>query len=125
MYPLTRYATLEAVALVASREASDAIGASDAGNARPAAVYAAADTRTRNRAAGSSSTLSSSNSSGSCSSGSSSVPGLMRGAPELKGVVLFNGTNLDDRADSTRVGLVAAADFNVASPLDTLTKDEV
>ncbi|CAM9610452.1 unnamed protein product, partial [Phaeothamnion confervicola] len=40
-------------------------------------------------------------------------------------VVLFNGTNKDDRRDPTRVGLVAASDFGVASPIDTLTKDEV
>ena len=40
-------------------------------------------------------------------------------------VVLFNGTNLDDRADETRVGLKAANNFNVMSPLDNLTKDQV
>ena len=51
--------------------------------------------------------------------GKSTPEGLVRS------VVLFNGTNADDRTDPTRVGLKAAADFNVASPLDTLTKDEV
>jgi PP-loop superfamily ATP-utilizing enzyme len=40
-------------------------------------------------------------------------------------VVLFNGTNKDDKADSTRVGLKAAENFSVASPLETLTKEEV
>lgn len=42
-----------------------------------------------------------------------------------KGVALFNGTNKEDRKDPTRVGLMAAAEFNVVSPLDHLTKDEV
>ncbi|CAN0403022.1 unnamed protein product, partial [Ectocarpus sp. 8 AP-2014] len=40
-------------------------------------------------------------------------------------VVLFNGTNKDDKRDTTRVGLKAAADFQVASPIDMLTKAEV
>eukprot|EP00903_Cladosiphon_okamuranus_P011299 g10654.t1 len=40
-------------------------------------------------------------------------------------VVLFNGTNKDDKRDTTRVGLKAAENFKVASPIDTLTKAEV
>ena len=40
-------------------------------------------------------------------------------------VVLYNGTNLDDRADETRVGLKAAANFKVQSPLDHLPKAAV
>merc|ERR1711924_88803 len=48
------------------------------------------------------------------SQGSSSAPN-----------VLFNGTNADDRSDETRVGLVAAEAYSVASPIDTLTKHQV
>lgn len=40
-------------------------------------------------------------------------------------VVLFNGTNGDDAQDPTRVGLVAASNFDVASPLFDMTKDQV
>lgn len=40
-------------------------------------------------------------------------------------VVLFNGTNADDMQDPTRVGLVAAENFQVASPLSDISKDEV
>ena len=40
-------------------------------------------------------------------------------------VVLFNGTNADDRLDPTRLGLLAARDFGVASPLAALPKAEV
>ena len=40
-------------------------------------------------------------------------------------VILYNGTNKDDLGDSTRVGLVAAADFDVRSPLRDITKVEV
>ncbi|TDH74228.1 hypothetical protein CCR75_001475 [Bremia lactucae] len=39
--------------------------------------------------------------------------------------VLYNGTNADDLLDSTRVGLVAASEFHVVSPLSHLTKQEV
>uniref|UniRef100_A0AAV1UNU0 Asparagine synthetase domain-containing protein n=1 Tax=Peronospora matthiolae TaxID=2874970 RepID=A0AAV1UNU0_9STRA len=39
--------------------------------------------------------------------------------------VLYNGTNADDQLDPTRVGLVAASEFNVVSPLAELTKQEV
>jgi hypothetical protein len=42
-----------------------------------------------------------------------------------KAVRLFNGTNKDDRTDPTRVGLRAASDFRVGSPIDHLTKTEV
>jgi len=40
-------------------------------------------------------------------------------------VTLYNGTNKDDRADPTRIGLLAAANFDVVSPLSSLTKPEV
>ena len=40
-------------------------------------------------------------------------------------VVMFNGTNKDDLADQTRVGLIAAKEYSVAAPLDELTKNEV
>jgi uncharacterized protein (TIGR00268 family) len=40
-------------------------------------------------------------------------------------IQIFNGTNKDDLKDSTRIGLIAAKEFNVMSPLDSLTKDEV
>ncbi|KAE8907095.1 hypothetical protein PF005_g7054 [Phytophthora fragariae] len=39
--------------------------------------------------------------------------------------VLYNGTNADDQLDPTRVGLVAASEFEVVSPLSGLTKQEV
>ncbi|KAG6587265.1 uncharacterized protein IUM83_02978 [Phytophthora cinnamomi] len=39
--------------------------------------------------------------------------------------VLYNGTNADDELDPTRVGLVAAAEFDVVSPLSGLSKQEV
>lgn len=42
-----------------------------------------------------------------------------------KNVRIFNGTNKDDTKDVTRVGLVAAQEFQVLSPIDYLTKDEV
>ena len=40
-------------------------------------------------------------------------------------VVLFNGTNKEDEADPTRVGLRAASEYSVASPINTLTKADV
>ena len=40
-------------------------------------------------------------------------------------VILYNGTNKDDTSDSTRLGLVAASNFSVRSPLINITKDEV
>mmetsp|Transcript_17273 Transcript_17273/g.35196 ORF Transcript_17273/g.35196 Transcript_17273/m.35196 type:complete len:404 (-) Transcript_17273:306-1517(-) len=42
-----------------------------------------------------------------------------------RGVVLFNGTNAEDKTDPTRVGLKAAESFGVASPLEMLSKDEI
>ncbi|CAM9463342.1 unnamed protein product [Scytosiphon promiscuus] len=51
--------------------------------------------------------------------------GHEEGAEGGRKVVLFNGTNKDDKRDTTRVGLKAAADFRVASPIDVLTKEEV
>ncbi|GMH76183.1 hypothetical protein TrRE_jg5115 [Triparma retinervis] len=40
-------------------------------------------------------------------------------------LTLYNGTNLDDLSDPTRVGLLAASKFNVYSPLSELPKSEV
>ena len=40
-------------------------------------------------------------------------------------VVLFNGTNAEDLTDPTRVGLKAADEFHVVSPLRTYTKKEI
>ena len=40
-------------------------------------------------------------------------------------IVLYNGTNADDLEDPTRVGLQAARDFGVVSPLEAWTKAEV
>lgn len=38
---------------------------------------------------------------------------------------LYNGTNADDRQDDTRLGLIAAREFRVTSPLQHLTKPVV
>jgi uncharacterized protein len=40
-------------------------------------------------------------------------------------VILYNGTNADDLMDPTRLGLIAADEFHVRSPLRYLTKNEV
>ncbi|KAL7552066.1 hypothetical protein ACHAWF_015288 [Thalassiosira exigua] len=40
-------------------------------------------------------------------------------------VILYNGTNADDTRDPTRLGLIAADNFQVHSPLDQITKDQV
>lgn len=40
-------------------------------------------------------------------------------------VALYNGTNKDDLTDTTRVGLKAANEFHVISPIDHLSKAEV
>lgn len=57
------------------------------------------------------------------------VTSLMQGMAARFGgpgeLALFNGTNQDDLSDPTRVGLVAAANFSVHSPLDDLTKAQV
>ncbi|KAJ0406478.1 hypothetical protein ATCC90586_000319 [Pythium insidiosum] len=45
--------------------------------------------------------------------------------PFLHKPVIYNGTNADDLKDPTRLGLVAAKEFDVQSPLDRLTKTEV
>ena len=39
--------------------------------------------------------------------------------------ILYNGTNADDLKDPTRLGLIAANDFAVRSPLSGLSKDRV
>jgi len=46
-------------------------------------------------------------------------------AATLQDVTLFNGTNADDMLDATRVGLVAAKEYAVRSPLAGFTKEEV
>lgn len=51
-------------------------------------------------------------------------PGLA-GTLEPPAVVLFNGTNADDVQDPTRLGLLAAREHRVVSPLIGLTKQEV
>lgn len=38
---------------------------------------------------------------------------------------LYNGTNADDMQDDTRLGLIAAREFHVQSPLQQLSKDKV
>lgn len=40
-------------------------------------------------------------------------------------VLLYNGTNADDVTDPTRVGLQAAREYGVCSPLDTFSKETV
>jgi len=40
-------------------------------------------------------------------------------------VILFNGTNKDDTTDPTRLGLIAADNFHVRSPLKSITKAQV
>eukprot|EP00580_Thalassiosira_gravida_P004263 CAMPEP_0201625800 /NCGR_PEP_ID=MMETSP0493-20130528/1461_1 /ASSEMBLY_ACC=CAM_ASM_000838 /TAXON_ID=420259 /ORGANISM="Thalassiosira gravida, Strain GMp14c1" /LENGTH=440 /DNA_ID=CAMNT_0048095827 /DNA_START=131 /DNA_END=1453 /DNA_ORIENTATION=- len=45
--------------------------------------------------------------------------------PQNHPVILYNGTNADDTQDPTRLGLIAASNFRVHSPLDRITKDEV
>ena len=39
--------------------------------------------------------------------------------------ILYNGTNADDLQDPTRLGLIAANDFDVRSPLQSLPKQKV
>lgn len=46
-------------------------------------------------------------------------------ASEATSVVLFNGTNKDDLSDMSRVGLIAAKNFQVQSPLDAFDKSQV
>lgn len=55
----------------------------------------------------------------------SSINAIARHAELYEDVVLFNGTNKDDVKDSTRVGLLAAKDFRVRSPIVGITKEEV
>ena len=60
------------------------------------------------------------------SSSTSPSVSLSASAPRpLEEFVLFNGTNADDAVDPTRVGLKAAADFAVVSPLLDLDKATV
>ncbi len=49
----------------------------------------------------------------------------VRDLAQGRAVMLYNGTNKDDLRDPTRVGLKAARDFSVASPLQHLTKNDV
>lgn len=56
----------------------------------------------------------------------SSINAIARHVDELgDDVVLFNGTNKDDVKDTTRVGLLAAKDFKVRSPIVGITKEQV
>lgn len=58
--------------------------------------------------------------------GAAASPPTTPGGPRARrAVVLFNGTNAEDRMDPTRVGLKAAANFQVASPIQALSKDQV
>lgn len=50
---------------------------------------------------------------------------LSNGDDKQNNVILYNGTNNDDTEDPTRLGLVAASNFSVRSPLINITKDEV
>ena len=50
---------------------------------------------------------------------------LSNGDDKQNDVILYNGTNKDDTEDPTRLGLVAASNFSVRSPLTNITKDEV
>jgi len=59
------------------------------------------------------------------SSSSSSLSSSLSSSSSSLPLRLFNGTNRDDRADDTRVGLMAASEFAVESPIDHLHKDEV
>jgi len=45
--------------------------------------------------------------------------------PNRTQVKIFNGTNYDDLGDPTRLGLIAANEYDVCSPLERLTKVEV
>lgn len=47
------------------------------------------------------------------------------GAESSRDQKLYNGTNSDDLKDPTRLGLIAADNFNVQSPLRLTTKDNV
>ena len=52
--------------------------------------------------------------------------GLAGAEKELqRKVIMFNGTNLEDTKDPTRLGLLAASEFEVHSPLDCVTKNQV
>ena len=42
-----------------------------------------------------------------------------------RAVILYNGTNADDTTDPTRLGLVAASNYSVQSPLLNISKDQV
>ena len=46
-------------------------------------------------------------------------------APMMIDTILYNGTNADDLKDPTRLGLIAAQDFDVRSPLRGLPKHRV
>lgn len=60
-----------------------------------------------------------------CKSGIYDAMKAIRGQLPAGDVRLFNGTNADDLSDSTRVGLVAAREHGVLSPLDNLRKEDV
>ena len=57
---------------------------------------------------------------------SSSMNGNNNTSTRLKrAVILYNGTNADDTTDPTRLGLVAASNYSVQSPLLNISKDQV
>jgi pyridinium-3,5-biscarboxylic acid mononucleotide sulfurtransferase len=60
-----------------------------------------------------------------CKNGIYDAMKAIRGQLPAGDVRLFNGTNADDLSDPTRVGLVAAREHDVLSPLDNLSKDDV
>ena len=55
----------------------------------------------------------------------STLQSVLNHTSTYSNVTLYNGTNMDDTSDPTRVGLLAAANFSVQSPLDTMHKSEV
>ena len=52
-------------------------------------------------------------------------PSSSSSSPPPASVLLYNGTNADDLLDPTRLGLIAASDFLVRSPLDLVAKGDV
>jgi pyridinium-3,5-biscarboxylic acid mononucleotide sulfurtransferase len=60
-----------------------------------------------------------------CKNGIYEAMKAIRGQLPAGDVRLFNGTNADDLSDPTRVGLVAAREHEVLSPLDTMNKEAV
>ena len=57
--------------------------------------------------------------------GGSPPPSSSSSSSPPASVLLYNGTNADDLLDPTRLGLIAASDFLVRSPLDLVAKGDV